>query len=216
MDLHVASFKSTVLTDADLSVANLTNAYLGNATLTGADFTGADLPMLFDGCHADRRRLHGAEVRGASFSLHHRFRLHRRAALLDRQLPGGRPRGDRPRDNDLTGWDFAGQNLTDASFGWCHADRRRLHRCGGPRGHVFLDHRFRFHCRAALLDRQLPGGRPLGHWPRGNDLTGWNFAGQNLTDASFSDATLTDADLSARAISQALISALRTLPPVPR
>ena len=82
-----------IFTDADLSQANLTNANFGWATVTGADFTNA-------------------EVRGADFrdvTGLTEAQLQSTASYRAKDLSGIRLFG-----NDLTGWDFHEQNLTNA------------------------------------------------------------------------------------------------------
>ena len=118
------------------------------------------------------------------------------ATLLHGQLPGHE--FDRIRNltyDDLTGGNFAGQNLTNANFALATLTGRRLHRRRSARSRLLtLHHDNRLHGGAALLHGQLPGPRFDRDRFGCNDLSGWNFAGQNLTNANFGAATLTDAD----------------------
>ena len=94
-------------------------------------------------------------------------------------------------ENDLTGWDFSGQNISNAYF-WSSVWT----------GANLTD--------AIVTDAQFPYTTPLGFSREqlystasyqtknmkgislaGNDLTGWDFSGQYLADASLSEATLT-------------------------
>ena len=81
----------------DFAGKNLTNASFNGATLTDAD-------------------LSGAVVEWCTLREHDGPWFHGRAVLLDGQLQERRPDRDWLGDNDLTGWDFAGKNLTDANF----------------------------------------------------------------------------------------------------
>jgi hypothetical protein len=105
--------------------------------------------------------------------------------------------------NDLTGWNFAGQNLTNAQFsiggsGWwtpstlTNADLTDAVVVGAS----FVDTTSRgftkeqFYSTASYKNHEL-SGMDLSY----NDLTGWNFAGQNLSGAGFYASILTGADL---------------------
>jgi uncharacterized protein YjbI with pentapeptide repeats len=92
-DLTGANGSWAILTNADLSHANLTNANFSVATLTDADFTNA-------------------QVQGADFSYMGLAlaQLYSTASYKARDLTGIHLGGD------VSGADFAGQNLTNASF----------------------------------------------------------------------------------------------------
>jgi uncharacterized protein YjbI with pentapeptide repeats len=81
------------LTNADLSQANLTNAHLFYATLTDADFTGA---VVF-------RASFYAENSGLTTSQLYSTAGYQAHDLTEIRLGG-----------DMSGWNFAGQNLTNA------------------------------------------------------------------------------------------------------
>jgi hypothetical protein len=103
-DLHNASFFASKLTSSDLSKANLANADFLAATLTGADLDGAD-------------------VRGADFSKLLPSYDYLGTGLTPSQLysTASYQAHDLTRirfgNDDLSHWNFAGQNLTNSSFG---------------------------------------------------------------------------------------------------
>jgi uncharacterized protein YjbI with pentapeptide repeats len=190
-NLTGASFWYSTLTNADLSKANLSNATFvsaagwGFTTLTNADLTDAVVV--------------GAWFMGTTFSGFTKEQLYSTASYKNHDLSG-----IRLVDNDLTGWNFAGQNLTNADFAICSPARY----CGSSTltnvdltDAVIVGANFAVSTSNGFTKEQLYStasyrihdlsGVGLSY----NDLTDWNFAGQNLTDAAFSESTLTNVDL---------------------
>jgi uncharacterized protein YjbI with pentapeptide repeats len=122
-DLTGARGPFSKLTDADLSRANLKNAVFRGATLSNAEFTGAD-------------------VRGASFAKDLSCYVLAFPCLLIRSGTGITAEqlystasfkahdlsGIHLGANNLNGWNFAGQNLTNSEFGtaWFNITTSRL------------------------------------------------------------------------------------------
>ncbi len=176
-NLTDADFWRATLTAADLSGANLTDADFGHATLTAADLSGAVVT--------------GANFSKTTASGFTAAQLYSTASYQSGDLSGiglGR--------NDLSGWNFAGKNLTDVYFG--HATLTAADLSGavvtGANFGETTDSGFtaaQLYSTASYQSGDLSGiGLGL------NDLSTWDFAGKNLTGASFNWATMTDADLS--------------------
>jgi uncharacterized protein YjbI with pentapeptide repeats len=107
------------LAGANLSNQNLTNASVGG-TLTNANFSQANLTNVnFYGANLDGANLTGAEVRRANFSYVHYHssssftaaQLYSTASYQNHDLSG-----ISLNSNDLSGWNFAGQKLTNAGL----------------------------------------------------------------------------------------------------
>ena len=88
--------------------------------------------------------------------------------------------------NDLTGWNFAGKNLTNANFDWCHADEYQFYGRRGAGGEFPVTQPTHGFTAAQLYSTaSYQAGDLTGINLVGNNLTGWNFAGKNLTNANF-------------------------------
>jgi uncharacterized protein YjbI with pentapeptide repeats len=117
-NLANARFESATLTGADFREANLTNAYFYYATLTGANFREANLTNAqFEYATLTNTDFTDAKVRGASFrgttpSGFTAAQLYSTASYKSQGLSH-----INLGENDLTGWNFAGQNLTNSIFG---------------------------------------------------------------------------------------------------
>jgi uncharacterized protein YjbI with pentapeptide repeats len=109
----------------DFAGQNLANAQLGG-TLAGVNFRGANLTgASFTGATLSGADLSGAVVRGANMSGYRDYntytyvggisseQLYSTASYQAHDLSG-----IVLRSNDLSGWNFAGQNLTNAVFGY--------------------------------------------------------------------------------------------------
>ena len=95
-------------------------------------------------------------------------------------------------NNDLTGWNFANQNLTNAKFYYDSfgSTLTNANFSGAiVKGADFSGTTYRLYRQPTLQHRQLRQRRSDGHWTWRNDLTGWNFANQNLTNANFGYST---------------------------
>jgi uncharacterized protein YjbI with pentapeptide repeats len=119
-DLRQANFANAFLAratfaGANLSQANLMNVDLNQAELTGAVLTGAELTGAR--IHGGALTLDGPSFRGANLGLTTANgltadQLYSTASYEAKNLSSIRLNG-----NDLTGWNFAGQNLMYADFG---------------------------------------------------------------------------------------------------
>ena len=161
----------------DFANQNLTDANFSSATLTGTDFTGA-------------------EVRGARFlgTTNRGFTAAQLYSTASYHV--GNLSGIHLCFNDLAGWDFVNQNLTDACF-W-EATLIDADFTGAEvRGVSFqrtTDSGFtaaQLYSTASYQAGNLSGIRLMD-----NNLTGWDLTNLNLTDAYFWRATLTGADFS--------------------
>ncbi len=142
-NLANANFGSAKMTGADFREANLTNTDFYYATLTGADFTGAEV--------------RGASFYGSGFTL---AQLYSTASYQAHNLTGVALNGD------LNGWDFAGQNLTNASFSGATLTDADF-TAADARGAVLFDFQLSGATTANLI-------RPDGHI-NGLDLDGGGF-----------------------------------------
>ncbi|OHB54589.1 MAG: hypothetical protein A2Y12_09710 [Planctomycetes bacterium GWF2_42_9] len=173
--------------------SNLTNFFATNSSFIGADFTDA-------------------EIKGANFSLQSGIsgtgissnQLYSTKSYKNRDLSGVKL-----ECYDLTGWNFANQNLTNAYF-----DQSTL--IGTDFSDAVINGaRFENYASGGLTSTQLYSTKSY----KDNDLSGiilftnlngWNFAGQNLrnaylgeiTGAIFSDADITRTYLSGISSSQ--------------
>ncbi len=111
--------------------------------------------------------------------------------------------GIRLRDNDFTGWDFSGQNLTNADLVRLHAHQREPDGSGRHGDQLLRHHIAWLHGSPALLDPELSSEEPQRNWLGGNDLTGWDFREQNLTNAASWSSTLTNANLTGAVVTGA-------------
>ena len=143
------------LTQAYLISANLTNARLISTTLTNANLTGATVAGADFGCtNLTSSQLYST----ASYQ------------NLDLQGIG-------MDCNNLTGWDFSGQNLTSGTF-----------------------------ILATLTNANLMGANLSSAWLLSATLTSASLTGANLTNAQLSSATLTSASLTGANLTNAQLS----------
>jgi uncharacterized protein YjbI with pentapeptide repeats len=205
-DLSGWNFAGQNLTNAFFYYTTLTNANLSQSILTGANFYASTLT------NAD---LTDAIVVGASFwdatsSGFTKEQLYSTASYKNHDLSGIGLDG-----NDLTGWNFAGQNLSTARFDYTvltDADLTDAIVVGASFGGGLARSggltKEQLYSTASYENRDL-SGIDLGANGYGwgyvgpNDLTGWNFASQNLTNANFSASTLTGVDLTDAAVAGA-------------
>ena len=108
-NLSGAGLASAMLTNANLSNASLTYANLSSAILTNANLTGAGLQY----ATLTQADFTGAVVAGANFSYTAltSSQLYSTASYQAKDL-----RGIGLSNNNMTGWNFAAQNLTGATF----------------------------------------------------------------------------------------------------
>ncbi len=196
LDLRGSTLGYDWLDFALFTQANVTNASFFGSTLTGADLTGAIVV--------------GATFSGTTSIGFTAAQLYSTASYQNHDLSGiclG--------DNDLTGWNFAGQNLTNANLGYATLTGADLNQANLTNAKLFFST-----LTGADLTNAVVGGASFIHTtPQGftqtqlystasyqlhdlsgirldlNNLTGWNFAGENLTNANLGHSTLTGADL---------------------
>jgi uncharacterized protein YjbI with pentapeptide repeats len=193
-NLTSVSCYGSTLTNAALNYANLTNANFYGGTFTNANFTGAT-------------------VKGGAFRSTTGFtaqQLYSTASYQAKDLEGTQFGGG---TTDLTGWNFTGQNLTNAGFGdgtltsanltnanltnvgFYGATLTNANFTGATVKGAYLGYTTGFtaqqlYSTASYQAKDLEGIRF-----RDNNLTGWNFAGQNLNGAWYEGATMTGVNL---------------------
>lgn len=157
-NLMDAKFGSAKLTNADLSGANLTDVFFYDATLINADFTNA-------------------EVRGASFEYTTDFGFTAAQLYSTASYQAGNLTGIIFYDNDLAGWNFSGQNLTDTNFSFAmliNADFTNAEISGASFAYTTLSG---FTSEQFYSTTSYQSGDLVGVSLEGNNLTGWNFIG---------------------------------------
>lgn len=180
LDLTAANFEASYLPDARLSSSTLVGANFSESELGGADLSGADLT--------------DATILGASLGSTTQFGFNSdqfystanyKQKNLQRVGLGG---------NDLTGWSFAAQNLSNADFASSTLTNTDLAEAI-VNGTSFANTTHlgltpdQLYSTASYQNQNL-GGITLGY----NDLSGWDFHGQDLTNAGFYDSTLSNTD----------------------
>jgi uncharacterized protein YjbI with pentapeptide repeats len=183
--------------------------------LTGGDFSGQDLTRAdFSSSTLTNANLAGAMVTGAGFSNttsrgFTKEQLYSTVSYQQRNL-----RGIGLGYNDLTGWDFSGQDLAPAYFGYSTLTNANLSETNLAGADFFV---------STLTNANLTGAMVTGASFAGvtgftkeqlystanyqqkdlrgigltsNDLSGWDFSGQDLRNANFSGSRLTNANLS--------------------
>ena len=173
-DLTGADGTFANLTNADLSQANLTDASLWGAGLMGADFTNA--------------QVRGASLRDVTFYGFTATQLYSTASYQVRDLSGiGLMR------NNLYGWNFAGQNLTNAIF--FGATLTNADFTGANVRGASFDIREFFSPNpvygTGLTLAQLSSTASY----QAHDLSGVSLAGSNLAGSNFAGLNFTNADL---------------------
>lgn len=180
--LRHALFDNATMTDADLSEANLSGARLGQATLTGADLTGAT-------------------IRGANLGQATQNGFTAEQLYSTGSYQAGDLTGIFLYQNDLSGWNFSGQDLTNASFGiplFFSATLTGADLSGATiRGARFFGSTsFGFTAEQLYSTASYQVGDLVEVELPYCNLTGWDFSGQDLTGAILGGATLTGANLS--------------------
>jgi uncharacterized protein YjbI with pentapeptide repeats len=159
------------LTDADLSQANLTNVDFFELTLTGAKLNRANLTNAnFSNTSLADADFTNSTVRGASFAGNWFFtaaQLYSTASYKAHELTRINLGG-----SDLSGWNFAGQNLADAYFGINYPACSPFDVCHGG-------------TRASLTGANFVNANVRGASFNGAYLTDANFAGAKIHAARF-------------------------------
>jgi uncharacterized protein YjbI with pentapeptide repeats len=173
--LNSADFPSTNLTNANFLDANLSNASLDGAILMGANLTEATIA--------------GASLSNVTFRGFTPEQLYSTASYQQRDL-----RGITLDRNDLGGWNFSGQNLSDVRFRNTTFTNANIAGATIARA-IFIDVTSRGFVKEQLYSTADYQQRDLSEiWLQENDLSGWDFSGQNLTSTNFTSSTLTNAN----------------------
>jgi len=175
-DLSGVGLSGNDLSGWDLTAMNLAQADFEETTLLGTD-------------------LRRAIVRGADFQSTTRFGFTRAQLYATASYETGDLMGIGLRDNNLSGWDFAGQDLTGADFAGSALLGTGF---GGAvvRGANFWDTtRLGFSSAQLYSTASYQTGDLTGVALGDNDLSGWDLAGKNLMHASLWNAVLAGTDL---------------------
>jgi uncharacterized protein YjbI with pentapeptide repeats len=172
------AFEANDLSGWNFASQNLTKADFFGSNLTDTNFTGAVV--------------NGAALDSTNFTA---GQLYSTASFASGDLTGV------GFGSNLSGWNFANQNLTSASFFSFSASNSFGSNLTGAtftgaivKGAVFDLTNLtanQLYSTASFANGDLTG-ISLG----GDDVTGWNFANQNLTQAKFNSAILTNVNLS--------------------
>ncbi len=178
-DLSGWNFSHQDLSGADLR-SNLTGANFKGAIVRGADFSGDTSYGIF----------------GSVISA---LQLYSTASYSDHDL-----RGIKLDANDLTNWNFAGQNLSNADLSNSILTNANF-RGATVAGASFSDSpsftAAQFYSTASYVSGMLPG---IGLAQ--NDLAGWNFSGRDLSHAGLSKSNLQGANFSNASLKKANLS----------
>jgi uncharacterized protein YjbI with pentapeptide repeats len=183
---------------ASYQAHDLTEVALGGNNLSGWNFSGQNLAGAnFFYAHLNGTDFTGAVVRGAQFQLATAFgfsaaQLYSTASYQAHDLTGI----NLSYNQYMAGWNFAGQNLTNANFYGTSVTGSDFTGAEVKGASFGRDSSFsggltltQLYSTASYQAHDLTGV-DLGF----NELTGANLAGQNLTNVSFSGAWLTDAN----------------------
>ena len=199
-DASGSSFEGALLTSPNFHLANLRGTNFKDCELTNADLSGADLTdadwnySMFRGAN-----LTNACIRGAKFALNWGVDHEICWGLSSSQLysTASYKSGDLTRIGliqcDLTGWNFAGKDLSLADF-----------EASDLTGADFTDAIVKgasfSRLTHPLTKSQLystatyNAGDLSGTNLRGNDLSSWSFSGKNLSFANFAGSSLSGTD----------------------
>jgi uncharacterized protein YjbI with pentapeptide repeats len=197
LDLTGAQFTSSNLDQATFYFSNLANASFSGAQLTCVNF---GFTALSD---AD---LSGAIIAGANLGSTRGFteeQLYSTASYQSKDLRGINlsrsfypfgPFGWPGPVNDLTAWDFRGQNLTDANLSYSQLTNADF--SGAVIAGAFLAQASgltpeQIYATASYQSRDMRGIGLGSH-----NLAGWDLSGQNLDHADLQSASLANANLS--------------------
>ena len=207
-----AQLKSTKsYQEKDLSGINLGRNYLGDWNFSGQNLTSAS----FSSANLKNADFTNATINGANFNGVNNFteaQLKSTKSYQEKNLSGI----NLGYSLDLSGWDFNGQNLTSAYFGWANlknADFTNANLTSARFDDVpltdvdftnaivknasFAGTKLTGFTEAQLKSTKSYQEKDLSGISLSNrDLSGWDFNGQNLTSASFIVATLTNTDFS--------------------
>lgn len=199
LDLTGWDFRDQNLTDAVLSKVCLCHGR-GEGALVGADFSGANLTdALFLGANLEGANLSGALITGAVFSNGFlsdgpgltKEQIYSTTSYQRKDLQGV------AFPDDLSGWDFSGQNLTNAYLsGGLNGGKLTGTDFSNAivKGASFGDSlsREQLYSTASYMDGDLSEI----FFCCDVDLSLWDFSGQNLMRGSFQGAIFAGSDLS--------------------
>jgi uncharacterized protein YjbI with pentapeptide repeats len=186
--LTYAGFDSAKLAGTNLQGATLTGAGFYSADLTGANLTNANLTSAyFSNADLTAANLSGANVHGASFGSFGQMEGALSAQLYSTTTYQEHDLAGIAIYSDVSGFSFAGQNLTNASFGGNYFTPNRMVGTDFT-GATIRGANFAYTgITAAQLysTASYQAGDLRGINFSGNDLTGFSFVGQNLSNATF-------------------------------
>ena len=206
-DLRGWNFVEKDLTDADLAGADLTGAIFTensftNTNLTGANLAGANLTdIVFYRAMLTDADLTGATIAGAGFvsSLQPYGSITRAQFESTSSYVTGELSGVKLPISDLSGWDFSGKNLSEASFEYTTltgADFSGANLTNSNFSDAIITGA-NFNSAIGFTRKQLEEAdvNMVGIDLRGTDLRGCTFGSMNLTNADLMGANLSDSIL---------------------
>ncbi len=219
-NLNRADLTSGTLTNANLTGANLSFAIMSSSALTNANLSGADLSFasLFSSTLTNAT-FAGAIVDGVNFGQSNlsKSQLYATASYQNGNL------AEITLSGNLSAWNFAGQDLSDAVFGsanltsgtFANANLTGTVLAGATlsganlTGANVVDTNFgttdlsssQLYSTAGYQAHSLPGIKLTN-----NDLTGWDFSNQDLTGAALTNAILTNGTLSGANLTSASLA----------
>lgn len=196
-NLTNVSLLDASLQNADLRGANLTNVFLLDATLMNADLRGANLTdTYFGGVTLTNADFTNSEVRRAKFGSTTDSGFTSAQLYSTASYQAGDLTGIGLNSNNLTEWNFAGQNLTNVSFDHSTLTNADLTNAEVRGANFRSTTIFGFTSAQLYSTASYQAGDLKGINLGSNNLLGWNFVGQNLTDAWLSRTRLTNSDFS--------------------
>lgn len=220
-NLTTASFDSSNLGRTDLTNANLTKASFKSAVLFGATFDNANInganfnPTLNTPNGSFKSGFMQAQLKSTKLSLFLKHTGFLESGFTQAQLKSTKSYQEKKQvtginfgSNNLSGWDFHGQDLSSTIFSrtdltGADFNNAKIHKAPEPSldpsvftgAANFSDTTSRGFTQAQLKstasykDKYLDGIRLCG-----NNLSGWDFQGQHVRDATFMQSNLAGAD----------------------
>jgi uncharacterized protein YjbI with pentapeptide repeats len=185
-----ASLYGAKFTNAVLQQATLTGATLSNANMTGANLTGATMANAkLSSATLTNANLTDTNITGTDFSETTSRGFTKEQLYATANYQAKNLQGIGLGNNQLSGWDFRGQDLRDAKFAGATLIDADL-TDSVVTGADFSSTSFHGFTKEQLYATASYQAKDLTRIMLAyNDLTGWNFAGQNISGVDFGGTT---------------------------